>query len=143
MATIRDVADAAGVSTATVSRALSGSGHVSEPTRQRVEAVAAAMGYVPNALARGLRGRTTRVVGIVVPQIDHFFYATVAQGVEAAARLVDFNVGDPVTIIEGAFATMQATISEITPESQKVIVMVELFGRETPVELTFAQIEKG
>ena len=61
----------------------------------------------------------------------------------AAAAVVDFVVGEPVTIIEGAFATMQATISEITPESQKVIVMVELFGRETPVELTFAQIEKG
>ena len=57
--------------------------------------------------------------------------------------MVEFEVGDAVTIIEGAFATMQASIAEITPESQKVIVMVELFGRETPVELTFAQIEKG
>ena len=64
-------------------------------------------------------------------------------GGEVISRIVDFEVGEPVTIIEGAFATMQATISEITPESQKVIVMVELFGRETPVELTFAQIEKG
>jgi transcriptional antiterminator NusG len=62
---------------------------------------------------------------------------------KSAPRVVDFEVGDAVTIIEGAFGTMQATISEINPESQKVIVMVELFGRETPVELTFAQIEKS
>ncbi len=62
---------------------------------------------------------------------------------KAAPRVVDFEVGDAVTIIEGAFGTMQATISEINPEGQKVIVMVELFGRETPVELTFAQIEKS
>jgi len=58
-------------------------------------------------------------------------------------RVVDFEVGDAVTIIEGAFGTMQASISEINPDTQKVIVMVELFGRETPVELTFNQIEKS
>ena len=82
------------------------------------------------------------VVSILAPKTEKKG-SPAAAAAEAAARVVDYEVGDAVTIIEGAFATMQATISEITPESQKVIVMVELFGRETPVELTFAQIEKG
>ncbi|CAB4936979.1 MAG: transcription termination/antitermination protein NusG [Actinobacteria bacterium] len=81
------------------------------------------------------------VVSILAPKSEK--KGAAAASAEAAARMVEFEVGDAVTIIEGAFATMQASISEITPESQKVIVMVELFGRETPVELTFAQIEKG
>ena len=81
------------------------------------------------------------VVSILAPKTEK--KAAAGTAAAAAAAVVDFVVGEPVTIIEGAFATMQATISEITPESQKVIVMVELFGRETPVELTFAQIEKG
>jgi transcriptional antiterminator NusG len=80
------------------------------------------------------------VVNILAPKSEK---KTTAAAAAAAAATVDFEVGDPVTIIEGAFGTMQATIAEISPESQKVIVMVELFGRETPVELTFAQIEKG
>jgi len=82
------------------------------------------------------------VVSILAPKPEKK-PGSAAAAAEAAARVVDFEVGDAVTIIEGAFATMQASISEISPESQKVIVMVELFGRETPVELTFAQIEKG
>ena len=81
------------------------------------------------------------VVNILAPKSEK--KGAAAASAEAAARMVEFEVGDAVTIIEGAFATMQASIAEITPESQKVIVMVELFGRETPVELTFAQIEKG
>ena len=58
-------------------------------------------------------------------------------------RVVDFDLGDSVTVIDGPFATLQATISEINPDSQKVTVMVEIFGRETPVELGFSQIQKN
>jgi len=58
-------------------------------------------------------------------------------------RVVDFDLGDSVTVVDGPFATLQATISEINPDSQKVTVMVEIFGRETPVELGFSQIQKN
>jgi transcriptional antiterminator NusG len=63
----------------------------------------------------------------------------------AAARLteVDFGVGDSVTVIDGPFATLHATISEINLDAQKVTGLVEIFGRETPVELSFSQIEKN
>jgi transcriptional antiterminator NusG len=56
-------------------------------------------------------------------------------------EVVDFVVGDSVTVTEGPFATLQATISEINIESQKIIGLVEIFGRETPVELAFTAIQ--
>lgn len=55
---------------------------------------------------------------------------------------VDFEVGESVTVMEGPFETMPATISEIIPESQKLKVLVSIFGRETPVELGFQQVAK-
>jgi len=57
--------------------------------------------------------------------------------------VVDFSVGDSVTVIDGPFATLHATISEINADAQKVTGLVEIFGRETPVELGFGQIEKN
>ena len=57
--------------------------------------------------------------------------------------MVDFSVGDSVTVVDGPFASLHATISEINIEGQKVTGLVEIFGRETPVELTFNQIQKN
>jgi transcriptional antiterminator NusG len=56
---------------------------------------------------------------------------------------VDFSVGDSVTVVDGPFATLHATVSEINIEAQKVTGLVEIFGRETPVELAFSQIVKN
>jgi len=56
--------------------------------------------------------------------------------------VVDFAVGDSVTVIDGPFATLHATVSEINVDAQKVTGLVEIFGRETPVELGFEQIQK-
>lgn len=58
-------------------------------------------------------------------------------------KVLDFEVGDSVTVIDGPFATLQATINEINADSQKVKGLVEIFGRETPVELSFNQIQKN
>ena len=57
-------------------------------------------------------------------------------------EVVDFQVGDSVMVVDGPFATLHATINEINPDSQKVKGLVEIFGRETPVELSFTQIQK-
>jgi transcriptional antiterminator NusG len=62
-------------------------------------------------------------------------------GGSATEITVDFNVGDSVTVVDGPFATLHATISEINIEAQKVTGLVEIFGRETPVELAFSQID--
>ena len=60
----------------------------------------------------------------------------------ATAVDVDFEIGESVTVMDGPFETMPATISEILPESQKLKVLVSIFGRETPVELGFHQVAK-
>lgn len=57
--------------------------------------------------------------------------------------VIDFSVGDSVTVIDGPFATLHATISEINVDAQKITGLVEIFGRETPVELGFNQIQKN
>lgn len=57
-------------------------------------------------------------------------------------EVVDFEVGDSVMVVDGPFATLHATINEINPDSQKIKGLVEIFGRETPVELSFNQIQK-
>ncbi|TPG13452.1 transcription termination/antitermination protein NusG [Pedococcus bigeumensis] len=56
--------------------------------------------------------------------------------------VVDFEVGESVTVMEGPFETLPATISEINPDTQKLKVLVSIFGRETPVELSFNQVAK-
>jgi transcriptional antiterminator NusG len=56
--------------------------------------------------------------------------------------VVDFEVGDSVMVVDGPFATLHATINEINAEQQKIKGLVEIFGRETPVELSFSQIQK-
>ena len=61
----------------------------------------------------------------------------------ADIQVLDFEVGDSVTVTDGPFATLQATINEINPDSKKVKGLVEIFGRETPVELSFDQITKN
>jgi transcriptional antiterminator NusG len=73
--------------------------------------------------------------------------AEAGAGGAAAGRLsemtvVDFEVGESVTVMEGPFETLPATISEINPDTQKLKVLVSIFGRETPVELSFNQVAK-
>jgi len=55
---------------------------------------------------------------------------------------VDFEVGESVTVMDGPFATLPATISEVNADGQKLKVLVSIFGRETPVELSFSQVSK-
>ena len=59
-----------------------------------------------------------------------------------APKVVDFQIGESVTVMDGPFATLPATINEINPEAQRLKVLVSIFGRETPVELSFAQVSK-
>jgi transcription termination/antitermination protein NusG len=61
---------------------------------------------------------------------------------KADIKVVDFEVGESVTVMDGPFATLPASISEIMPEQAKLKVLVSIFGRETPVELSFNQVQK-
>ena len=62
--------------------------------------------------------------------------------VKTKTKLVDFEVGESVTVMEGPFATLPATINEINIDAQKLKVLVSIFGRETPVELNFSDVAK-
>ncbi|GAA5026219.1 hypothetical protein GCM10023258_19790 [Terrabacter aeriphilus] len=68
--------------------------------------------------------------------------APASSGAPKDVRVVDFEVGESVTVMEGPFETLPATISEINADTQKLKVLVSIFGRETPVELSFAQVAK-
>ncbi|GGO74742.1 LacI family DNA-binding transcriptional regulator [Nonomuraea cavernae] len=92
-ATIKDVARAAGVGVATVSRVLSG-GSASARTRERVLAVAAQLDYRPSALGRNLRQRRTGGIGLLVPDLTDSFFGRLAEGVLACAR----SAGEPVVV---------------------------------------------
>lgn len=98
MASIDDVAAAAGVSTATVSRALRGLPGVSPQTRSRVRQQADSLGYVPSSSASGLASGRTLAMGVLLPVIDSWFFASALEGIDRALRaagydLVLFNLG--------------------------------------------------
>ena len=65
-----------------------------------------------------------------------------AAGEKAPVVTVEYEIGESVTVMDGPFATLPATISEIDPVHQKLHVLVSIFGRETPVELSFSQVSK-
>lgn len=64
------------------------------------------------------------------------------KGDKAEIKVIDFEIGESVTVMDGPFATLPASISEIMPEQAKLKVLVSIFGRETPVELSFHQVQK-
>jgi transcriptional antiterminator NusG len=68
--------------------------------------------------------------------------AETKKGAKPEVKVLDFEVGDSVTVIDGAFASLPASISEINADQQKLKVLVSIFGRETPVELNFNQVSK-
>jgi transcriptional antiterminator NusG len=90
------------------------------------------------------------VTKMLAPEVEEQA-AAIAEGDEGGpapkrkveVQVLDFEVGDSVTVTDGPFATLQATINEINADSKKVKGLVEIFGRETPVELSFDQIQKN
>lgn len=90
--TIRDLAKQANVSTATVSRVMNNSGYVSEEVRERVEKVIAELGYLPDTRARELRGKPSKLVALIIPNIKNVFYTTLAEAVETNLRDLGFTM---------------------------------------------------
>jgi transcription termination/antitermination protein NusG len=87
------------------------------------------------------------VLKFLLPQVEEAKPAAAGKGAAAAQAKgpvveVDFEIGESVTVMDGPFATLPATISEINADQQKLKVLVSIFGRETPVELSFSQVSK-
>jgi transcriptional antiterminator NusG len=100
-------------------------GHGHQPSPLSLDEVVGILAPVPEKKS-GAAATGTGPLGTNVPTIE-----------------VDFAVGDSVTVVDGPFATLHASISEINIEAQKITGMVEIFGRETPVELAFSQVVKN
>lgn len=127
-ATLRDVAERAGVSRSTASRALSGRGYVAEPVREKVLGTAQELGYVPDAMARTLKQQKSRSIGILVTDLRNQFYADLAAGASKQAKaggyttvLVDDGLSeeDDETIAE-AFVSLRVGGVVVTPTTATV-----------------------
>ncbi len=104
-------------------------GHAHQPLPLSIEEVVAILAPEPEAVVEPIAGGGAS--------------GGSRQGKAAKVVEIDLSPGDSVTVIDGAFATLHATVSEINIEGQKITGLVEIFGRETPVELRFDQIEKN
>jgi len=116
-ATLKDVARSLGVSMMTVSRALSGdTSHVGEKLRERVRKAAAELGYRPNRWARSLVTRQSGLIGLIVPDISHTFFAEITRGVQDVVEPLGYNLllcsthRDPATEIREADALLSAHV---------------------------------
>ena len=89
----------------------------------------------------GFVGQTSRPTPLTIDEVVKQL-APPKQKVVVAQKAVDFEVGESITVTDGPFATLPATINEINLDSQKLKVLVSIFGRETPVELSFNQVAK-
>lgn len=91
-ASIKDVAGKAGVSIATVSRVLSGKGYISGDAREKVDAAVKALGYRPNRVARSLRAKSSRVIGLILSDIRNPFFSEISRAVENVAVANGYSV---------------------------------------------------
>jgi len=89
-------------------------------------------------------GTSTEPVPLQESELRYILKSSTVDGEEAKPKpKVNFTVGQSVKVINGPFAEFLGTVSEIHPDRNKVIVLVSFFGRETPVQLDFLQVEKA
>ncbi|MFC7549305.1 LacI family DNA-binding transcriptional regulator [Plantactinospora sp. GCM10030261] len=127
-ATIREVADAAGVSRSTASRALTGRGYVAPAVRDRVREVARGLGYVADATARHLRQQASQSIGVLVSDLNNPFYAGLAAGISQQARKRQYTMmladdgGSPEVEAEAAeaFVALRVAGVIVTPVSAEI-----------------------
>ena len=138
-ATIYAVAQRAGVSTATVSRALGGSTKVADRTRQAVLTAARELNYVPDGAARALAGRRTHALGLVLPHIDGPYYAALLVGFEMAASELGLSVvislAGPETDPQRAVRTLASNVDGIAFMARSAVedALIEELAARRPV----------
>lgn len=90
--TIKDIAKELNVSVSTVSKSLNDSDEIGQETREKVKAFASLHNYKPNSIARSLKSKKTKTIGIIIPEIAHDFFSTVVSGVENVANEKGYNI---------------------------------------------------
>lgn len=140
--TIRDVADRAGVSVATVSRALNRSGPVREETRRRIEEAVRALRYRPNSAARSLITRRTRMLGVLLPDLHGEYFSELLRGIDQAAQAGGYHLlvsssHDNADDLEFALQGMHGRLDGLIVMAPKVdgAVLKELLPVDIPIVL--------
>lgn len=141
--TIKDIAKALQVSASTVSRALKGNPDISKETRNLVQAYAHEHHYKPNAMAVNLRASRSNTIGVIVPQLVHFFFSSVLSGIEDAASKAGYNIlvaqsnesyEKEVEIIHSFMATrVCGVIASLAKETARYDHYQELLTNDIPV----------
>ncbi len=131
MVTIRDVARAARVSVATVSRVQNNSSLVTEPTRRRVRRVAVQLGYSPHAAARSLSTRHTSSIGVLLPDLYGEFYAELIRGIDQTAQRQGYHL--LIASSHNDKATIEAALQAMRGRVDGLIVMSPAPGAHVPV----------
>lgn len=131
-ATIRDVAEAAGVSIATVSRVLNQNARVSSEASARVVAAIAATDYWPNSAARSLPTRQTHVLGVLLPDLYGEFFSEVIRGIDLAARRKKFQV--LLSSSHGEEETLMAAARSLPGRADGLIIMAPDDGSTKAIE---------
>ena len=91
----------------------------------------------------GFVGNAHHPSPLTLPEVESILAPRpLKKGGKIEMKDVDYAIGESITVMDGPFATLPATISEIMPEQAKLKVLVSIFGRETPVELSFHQVQK-
>ncbi len=91
----------------------------------------------------GFVGNAHHPSPLTLPEVENILAPRpLKKGGKIEMKDVDYSIGESITVMDGPFATLPATISEIMPEQAKLKVLVSIFGRETPVELSFHQVQK-
>jgi transcriptional antiterminator NusG len=91
----------------------------------------------------GFVGNAHHPSPLTLPEVENILAPRpLKKGGKIEMKDVDYSIGESITVMDGPFATLPATISEIMPEQAKLKVLVSIFGRETPVELSFHQFQK-
>jgi len=127
--TIKDIAKIAGVSHSTVSRALNGHSAISEKTTDRIKKIASDLGYVPSAVARGLKTNRSQALGVIVNQIDDPFFSEILQGIEDVLQKTGYSL---FVAASNRDPSREKTIVQAMRERQVdgVIVCTTQFGDE-------------
>jgi LacI family transcriptional regulator len=131
MVTIRDVARAARVSVATVSRVQNESSLVTEPTRRRVRTVARRLGYTPHAAARSLSTRRTSSIGVLLPDLYGEFYAELIRGIDQTAQHQGYHL--LIASSHNDRATIEAALQAMRGRVDGLILMSPALGAHLPV----------
>ncbi|MGI8966171.1 MAG: LacI family DNA-binding transcriptional regulator, partial [Limisphaerales bacterium] len=161
MVRLKDIAAQAGVSVMTVSKALRDESDISARTKTRLKLLAQQMGYLPDSLAQGLRNRTTKLLGVVIPTVANPIFAQIVLAIEESARPLGYDIILAHTLnipereeshfrrllsrrVDGLFISPVYRLAPSAPIYEEMIcrkIPVVILGQAAPFCSSFANVE--